>query len=81
MLLCDKGGDEVATTKTRINFYATQRIENLIRYYTEELGMNQGAFISMCISEYAKNDKLMENMAMIQTTIQDLGNLKSNVEK
>lgn len=81
MLLCYKGGVKVATTKTRINFYATSKIEELIKHYTEELGMNQGAFISMCISEYAKNDKMMENMTMIQNTIRDLGSLKSSVEK
>lgn len=71
----------MATTKTRINFYATPKIENLIKHYTEELGMNQGAFISMCISEYARNDDMMRNMGTIQQTITDLQTLVNNTKK
>lgn len=71
----------MATTKTRVNFYATPKIEDLIKHYTDELGMNQGAFISMCIAEYAKNDEMLRNMGTIQQTILDLQNLTAMAKK
>ena len=71
----------MATVKTRVNFYATDRIISIIEKYTEDLGMNQGAFISLCISEYAKNDDMLNNMKTIQQTITDLQNLGESVKK
>lgn len=69
------------TTRRRVNIYVTDKISDLIDKYTEELGMNQGAFMSMCISEYAKNDEMLRNMATINQTIADLQNLTALVKK
>lgn len=65
----------MATEKIRFNFYATEKIVGIIQKYTEELGINQGAFISMCIAEYAKNDDMLTNMKTIQSTLEDLQKL------
>ena len=70
----------MATTKTRVNFYATDKIISIIEKYTEELGMNQGAFISMCIAEYCKNDDMLKSMTTIQATISELQTLKNSID-
>lgn len=71
----------MATKKFRVNFYATDKIIAIMQKYTEELGMNQGAFISMCIAEYAKNDEMLRNMGTIQQTIMDLQNVVQTAKK
>lgn len=73
----------MATTsqRRRVNIYVTDKISDLIDKYTEELGMNQGAFVSMCISEYAKNDDMLRNMGTIQQTILDLQTLVNQTKK
>lgn len=83
VLLLYTGGVNMVSnsTRSRINFYATDKITGIIKKYTEELGMNQGAFISMCIAEYAKNDDMLQNMSTIQTTLSELVALKDSVEK
>lgn len=71
----------MATKKIRVNFYATDKIVGIMEKYTEELGMNQGAFISMCIAEYAKNDEMLRNMGTIQQTIMDLQNVVQSAKE
>ncbi len=66
--------------RSRINFYATERIQDIVKKYTEDLGMTQGAFISMCIAEYAKNDEMLQNMNTLKQTIEDLQKLKESAE-
>lgn len=76
------GGVKMVTNnRSRINFYATERITSIIKKYTDELGMNQGAFISMCIAEYAKNDEMLQSMNTIKQTIADLQVLKDEADK
>lgn len=71
----------MATEKARINFYATEKITSIIEKYTQELGINQGAFISMAISEYAKNDDMLRNMITLEKTISELQALADSAKK
>ncbi len=67
--------------RTRINFHATEKISNYVKDYAEELGMSQGAFISMCIAKYAEQDNMLTSMTTIQATMEQLTQLQSLVKK
>lgn len=67
-------------TRSRINFHVTPKISDLVKHYSEDLGMTQGAFISMCIAEYAKNDEMLQSMNTLKQTIKDLQKLKEGAE-
>lgn len=68
----------IKSNKNRINFYLTDRVYDMIKAYADELGMNNSAFVSMCVVEYVKNDNMLKNMMTIKDTIQELQTLKDS---